>query len=498
MFLAYNNGIAATAEEVVFADQKNTGGFFIKSVKDFQIVNGGQTTASIFHTLKKDRADISGIYVQLKLTVVKDRPNFSTIVSRISEYANTQNKVSASDLSANNPVFIELEKLSRLIFAPHIDGTSHQYKWFFERARGQYKSERAREGRTKARLLAFDLQNPRKQLFTKEDVAKYINSFSEINRANKILIGPHIVVKGSQKNHKAFVDFNLPKEIDNLYFEDLIAKAIFFKEAERIYGVKPNAIGDLRFITVPYTISYVNSLLKNPIDLYKIWKKQEITHSMRDLLKTLMIKIEEFIKTNAPGSLYGEWAKKEDCWNALKRSGIAFDISQIEDDIIDLKGPSRRKMNKEQLDFMESEFHSDKINAIKAEQWKIIKEWGRETDKLSLTQLDRIHNYLQKIGTASLAQAEAFALLEIIDIVAKEAPVILEETELEIEVMSADEIIKQQAKTMIDWIKENKPFIKSEHYAFIKKVRDGEIIYSHESKTTISALVKYLNQYGFS
>lgn len=115
-------------------------GIVISKVKDFQIVNGGQTTASIYHTLKKDRADLSQIFVQVKLSVIKNRNNFGEIVSKIAEYANTQNKVSVSDLSSNKPFHIELEKLSRGIFTPHIAGQSIQTKWFYERARGQYKN----------------------------------------------------------------------------------------------------------------------------------------------------------------------------------------------------------------------------------------------------------------------------------------------------------------------------------------------------------------------
>jgi hypothetical protein len=109
-------------------------------VKDLQIVNGGQTTASIYHTWKKDKADISNIFVQIKLTVIKNKDNFSSIVSRISEYANTQNKVSVADLSSNRPYHIDLEKLSRSIYTPLSESSTYQTRWFYERARGQYKN----------------------------------------------------------------------------------------------------------------------------------------------------------------------------------------------------------------------------------------------------------------------------------------------------------------------------------------------------------------------
>lgn len=498
MFLAFNNGIAATAESIKIELSKSGKGYLIKNIKDLQIVNGGQTTASIFHTLKKDRADISGIYVQLKLTIVKDKTNFSQMVSRISEYANTQNKVSISDLSSNNPSFIELEKLSRLIFAPHVSGNIGQTRWFFERARGQYKNERAREGRTKAKLRAFDAQNPRKQLFTKEDLAKYVNSYSEVVRSNKILIGPHIVVKGSQKNHKAFVDYNLPAEIDNIYYEDVVAKSILFRTAEKIYGVKPDAIGDLRFITVPYTISYLVYSLKNPIDLYKIWKEQEISEGMQHFLKTLMIKVEGFIKKHAPGSLYGEWAKKEVCWDALKNSRIVFDISQIENDIMDIKKSRvRKKMNKEQIDFMEEEYQFEKIKSISIDTWKRIKEWGKETNILNLAHLDRIHNYLLKQSREiAITNEEGYNLIEIVETVSKKAPEILIESE--IEAKTEEDLLKEKAGKMVEWIKEKKHSLEPDRFTFLKDVQKGRKTFSLENKTTLTALVKYLKQYGYN
>jgi hypothetical protein len=497
MFLAYNNGIAATAEETVIKQAKNGQGLYISKIKDLQIVNGGQTTASIFHTLKKDRADISGIFVQLKLTVVKDRTNFSQIVSNISRYANTQNKVSVSDLSANHSSFIQLEKLSRLIYAPHVAGNSTQTRWFFERARGQYKNERAREGRTKAKLRAFESQNPRKQLFTKEDVAKYLNSYSEVIKGNKIVIGPHIVVRGSQKNHKAFVDYNLPGEIDSIYFEDVVAKMIIFRAAEKVYGVKPNAIGDLRFITVPYAISYMVYVLKHSLDLYKIWKEQDISERMKDELRTIMVRVEDFIKTNAPGSLYTEFAKKEECWSSLKASRIGFDISALEDEIIDPQNPpKRRKMNPEQLNHMEEHYLLNQI-ILPTEKWKEIIQWGQQTEKLNLPQLDRIHNYLEKQDEKiKITEEEVLSLIEIIERVNKYAPEILEDMN-EQEEKTQEQIFIEQACHCLEWIKATKHGMNPIRYGFIKDITKGKIPYTFENETILAALKKDLIEFGY-
>ena len=315
MFLAFNNGIAATADDLKL--KKTEKGYLIESVKDLQIVNGGQTTASIYHTWKKDKADIKDIVVQVKLSIIKDKNNFAEIVSRIAEYANTQNKVSISDLSSNTPFHIELEKLSRNIWAPPISGQSYQTRWFYERARGQYRNARLREGTTKAKLRAFDLKNPKKQFFTKEELAKFVNTWSEVNVEGKLVIGPHIVVRGSQKNYAQFITYNIPENLDNKYFEDAIAKAILFRTAEKLYGIKPNSIGDMRYITVPYSLALLSYKKGKEINLSEIWKKQTISEALQTTIYDLMVQVEQFIKKNAPGALYGEWAKKEECWNRL-------------------------------------------------------------------------------------------------------------------------------------------------------------------------------------
>ena len=327
MFLAYNNGIAATADDVKLG--QNEHGYYISSVKDFQIVNGGQTTASIYHTKKKDKANISDILVQVKLTVIKDKNNFGEIVSRIAEYANTQNKVSVSDLSSNTPFHIELEKLSRNIWAPPIQGQSYQTRWFYERARGQYKNARANEGTTKAKQKVFDLRNPRNQFFTKEELAKYVNTWNEVYEKDqlqgedKLVIGPHIVVRGSQKNYAFFVKYNLPETPDTTYFEETIAKAKLFRTAEQIYGIKPYSIGDMRYITVPYALALLSYTDGDTVNLSEIWRKQTVPDDLKDRLYNLMIDVENFIKDNAPGALYGEWAKKEECWERIKKEHLS-------------------------------------------------------------------------------------------------------------------------------------------------------------------------------
>lgn len=487
MFLAFNNGIAATAEEVSIDKSEDGKGFLISKVKDFQIVNGGQTTASIYHTLKKDKANISKIFVQVKLSVVKNKNNFSQIVSRIAEYANTQNKVSVSDLSSNKPYHIELEKLSRTIFSPHVVNQASQTKWFYERARGQYKNARSKEGFTKTRQKAFDLKNPKNQMFTKEDLAKYINAYQEIYDGKKLVIGPHIVVRGSQKNYVQFINYNLVKKSDSIYFEDIIAKAIIFRTAEKIYGIKPNAIGDLRYITVPYSLSLLNFETKNKLDLHKIWKNQGISEDLRNVLYDLMGKVETAIKKSAEsnhGALYGEWAKKVECWNDLKKQKFDIDFNSLNSDLEDLKNPTKRKrLADEETEEKIIKAELERIRSIPAKIWYKIEDWGRATGLLNEQKKTVAYTIAGRIrSNTSISEYERRIGNEIIDLVIKDSSELLSELEeTKNNEQIQPEITLDIVKKIARWDRKNK-YLKDFEYKFMEELADGVRPWTEQSR----------------
>ena len=398
MFLAFNNGLAATAGEVTLESEGRESGIYITKVKDFQIVNGGQTTASIYHTYKKDRGvDIKNIFVQLKLTVIKNSDYFSDIVSRISEYANTQNKVSVVDLSSNRPFHIALEKLSRSILTPFNNSTGRKTRWFYERSRGQYRNARLKEGNNKTRIKAFDTSNPKNQVISKEELAKYQNSYQEVYIGNKLIVGPHIVVRGNQKNYIGFLQIMKNEDIDNIYFEDAIAKTILFRSAEKIYGIKPNALGDLRYITVPYSISLLGFLTNYKLDLYKIWKEQSISKDLSVLLRNIMILCENFIKERAPGSLYGEWAKRGECWEGLKLYIKDYNIQIPEDYIIKESNKRRIRMTETEVDNTYYHEIEAAVKNISAEKWKEIYLYCKENEDIPEYFTNAAHNLGRKV-----------------------------------------------------------------------------------------------------
>lgn len=378
MFFAFNNGIAATADHIEL-DESN----HIRKIRNLQIVNGGQTTASIYTTAKKDKADISNIYVQVKFSVIENPEQYSNIVSRISRYSNTQNKVNDADFSANNPALVAIEKLSRYVLSPVTPNCNIQTYWFFERARGQYKTLRSREF-TKAQRTAFDKKYPKEQMFTKVELAKYINAYQEVvGGYNKIIIGPNSVVRGNEKNYAKFINNNLPevKEINNVYFEDAVAKAILFKTAEKRYGTRKNnyCIGELRQVAVPYTISLISYLTGNKLDLYKIWKNQCISDALSDFIYDLMKQVNAFIIAESPITHYIEWAKKDECWELVKQHEWNFNIEEIKSDFIDENNPPKRKILTEDEGSEEEEKHKEELlRSIPFALWKKIGEWGKD------------------------------------------------------------------------------------------------------------------------
>ena len=169
MFFAYNNGITATASEVQTRTDEN--GLVLTGLRNFQIVNGGQTTASVHAASRKKDIDLSKVFVQMKLSVV-EQSRAGVVVSHISEYANSQNRVNAADFFANHPFHVRMEDFSRRMFAPSLDGTFRESKWFYERARGQYQD--AKGLLTGAQQRKFELEYPKAQVISKTDLAKYV------------------------------------------------------------------------------------------------------------------------------------------------------------------------------------------------------------------------------------------------------------------------------------------------------------------------------------
>ena len=512
MFLAFNNGIAATADHIELDET----GRYIKHIRNLQIVNGGQTTASIFNTAKKDKADISQIYVQVKLSVIKDSEQYADIVSRISQYANTQNKVNDADFTANNPALIEIEKFSRFVLSPVTPENNMQTCWFFERARGQYKTLRSKEGFTKSRQAAFDLKYPKKQVFTKVELAKYINAWQEVYNGKTMVIGPHIVVRGNEKNYARFMNYNLPeiRHIDVAYFEDAVAKAILFKAADKRYGTKVsgNQIGELKQVVVPYTLSLLNLITRGKLDLYKIWKNQHISNALSDFIYELMKQVNKFIIEKSPVSHYIEWAKKEECWLMVKEYGWSYNINDIIDDCIDERNPPKRNHKTDTEDVEKTRLHQESIiRSIPFSLWKKIESWGRETGILHSHYASLASDIAYKIkNERKLLDTDISKGYSIYEIVWQHNSELLEEADelaakdqesgvqhkLVSPISESTEITLELIQQMVDWDKRRR-VLDDWKWKVMKDVVDGKKEFTDRMKYAFYLNLQTLKKKGF-
>lgn len=314
MFFAYNNGITATAQSVEV--RPTDAGLAVTKVVDLQIVNGGQTTASLFHTKRRDKADLSQIFVQMKLSVI-DSQQSETVVPRISEYANTQNRVNAADFFSNHPFHVRMEGFSRRLWAPAQKGSQRETRWFYERARGQYAD--AQSKLTPAEQRRFKVEHPKPQMFTKTDLAKFENVWDD---------HPRWVNLGSQKNFARYATRigseweKSSDEFNELYFKRAVARGIAFRAAERIVSSQPWYNGGYRANIVAYSLALLGEIAKRRearVNFLAIWDAQAIDDVLeRSIVTASQVVNNDITKPPAGISNISEWCKREACWTRIQ------------------------------------------------------------------------------------------------------------------------------------------------------------------------------------
>lgn len=367
-FLAYNNGISATASDVTLVDLPD-GGHGIARIRDLQIVNGGQTTASI-HRASLNKIDLGAVAVQAKVTVVApDR--LDEIVPLISRFANSQNKVTEADLRSNDPFHVELETLSRTVWTPASGDALRQTRWFYERARGQYADAHAREG-TPARQRAWKVTHPPAQKFAKTDIAKFENAWDQL---------PHEVSRGAQKNFTVFManlrDRPIKPTVE--YFHRLVGKAILWKRAERL--VSEQKYGGYRANLVAYSIAKLSHATAQRLDLERIWAQQTVEPAVESALIDLSQVAWRVLVEQAPaGANVTEWAKQERCWRIMRdehwRPTAA--LEQVMVALAQRGGPSGAKASTAVSDDPAVAECAD----ISPDDWFGLANWAKETGNL--------------------------------------------------------------------------------------------------------------------
>lgn len=371
MFFAFNNGITATAEAI--ETRSTSEGLVLTSIKNLQIVNGGQTTASIHAALRKKTA-LSRVFVQMKLSIVEPS-KAEEIVPRISEFANSQNKVNAADFFANHPYHVRLEEISRRLYAPSADGALRESKWFYERARGQYQDVRGKL--TRAEQKRFELEYPKKQVFTKTDLAKYLNVWE---------CRPDIVAKGAQKNFAAFAQFIGQKweknadQFNELYYKEIVAKAIIFRAMERLVPEQTWYESGYRANIVAYAIAKAVNDAKAQdryVDLGAVWRAQRMPAPLEQALSLAARQAYEVLTSPPPDRKnVTEWAKQQACWERMAQSRISWPTA-FEATLISKGERSQRETNAAKKQKVDNSIGAQTaVVGAGGELWRRVSAWA--------------------------------------------------------------------------------------------------------------------------
>lgn len=384
MFFAYNNGIAATASAAEL--RKTEEGTFIVTITDLQIVNGGQTTVSLATAIlnDKDRADeLRSIYVPMKLSVVSPEKAVS-LIPNIAKYANAQNKVSDADFFSNHAFHVRMEEFSRRLIAPAVIGNQYGTRWYYERARGQYRQEQAHM--TKAEKSRFLTKNPKSQMFTKTDLAKY----HEICR-----MLPHQVSTGAQKNFMKFADWAAEtwEKDDTAFNEDffkrMVSLNILFKKTDSIVKHAPWYELGYKAQVVAYALSLLFYVIQRDhpnlsFDFREVWNRQGITYTTELQITEIAQKVYEYlIDPKREVQNVTEWAKREACWKGVKSLPITLYNSFV-DELI----PASIQQEAERA-AKNIQKQDNNVSAMVAvaeygiDKWKELLQWGIDSRVLS-------------------------------------------------------------------------------------------------------------------
>lgn len=388
MFFAYNNGIAATATEIEVKYTRT--GPVITYIKGLQIVNGGQTTASISNTLltakKGDNVDLSKVAVPMKLSVL-EYSMAERIIPKISEYSNSQNPVDASDFFSNHPFHIRMEEYSRKTPIPVKGGNQFQQYWFYERARGQYNQGKMKIINKAAELKKYIDRYPENMVITMLDLARYMELYG---------CRPDIVSKGKQKLLQCFAeDIKVSWEksdtqYNEFYFKRAVALAIIYKRTDEIIrqsqwyrdnrSYKANVIA----YTMSIIFNHIHKRHKGyEIDFKRIWNEQSVYEELDEQLAVLQNEVHNFITGPRPTENVTEWCKKELCWTNAQEQvwtiNNAFIATLVSRDEVD----ADKKENRQAQKLVNEVNALNEIFARGAQYWKAVLDWGLSKGLLS-------------------------------------------------------------------------------------------------------------------
>lgn len=362
-FLAYNNGLSITARAV----ELNPDGTHVTALRSFQIVNGGQTTASLHHAKYRQAVDLTGVMVQAKITVVTDGAE-SDLAPKVSQFANAQNPVRMADFTANNPFHVALETVAKETPTP--GGATY---WYYERSRGRYADDLAAAA-DRGQQSDFKRRFPPAQKLTKLDVARLELTWGQ---------RPNIVALGGEKSFAWYMqslrDSDTHAVPDARFLHELAAKALLWRATDRV--IADLELGGYKAQAVAYTLALLSNRSAQRIDLDSIWSTQAVAPELRQHIVQLAPIVHASLVASAGSRNVTEWAKKEECWDVIQE----IEWSVPDSLLIEPRARGRRVVAqsapRESLPATALEQANEaRVMAYGAEGWFGLSAWAKDTD----------------------------------------------------------------------------------------------------------------------
>ena len=368
LFFSYNNGISSTAANVT-VEIDETGRKYITNIRNWHIVNGGQTTATIYNAYRqKQTPNLSRAFVAVKVSEVKENDT-SQLVGNIAKFANSQTKIKDSDLSANAPYMLDLEKQSRSQWT----SSTHPTLWYFERLRGQFQTDKSMEGGSGTlKAKRFEEDRPQTQRFNKTDVAKLEMAWRD---------KPYEACKGGEVCFDKF--WKIIKDetpiVDEVYFQNIVSKFIIYKHIDSLLKLEGNK-GHASIIS-NYTLALLSLRSQGKLNLRYIWENQDIQVELVPVIKECIRAVSDQLRLigSDSGKNPQTESKKIDFWNTIQNKTLGIVIS----DTLLVDDSENETLSEEQKQTIN--------NTIKrgVEFWRNLSAWSRKEGRTRMSIMEK-------------------------------------------------------------------------------------------------------------
>ena len=308
-FFAYNNGLVIVADKAEFNNEGK-----LTLLDGVQIINGGQTTASIYHCWLREQnsrtlgsrtvaENLNSVFVPVKIVIPNEEIGEyekNLLIEKISEAANSQTAVKGSDLSANTPFQRSLHDAVMRLSSPKGGD------WFYERARGLYKAELGKRTGSISEKKSFQEKYPASKKVEKTDIA--ISHLAWKSAAAACAKGKEIAFASLDQQTESIT------EVSPQLAKQLLSEWIVFKALED--RMKKSAMKNPR-VPVLYAIAMFKT--KYSVDWNKIWTKQEPSQALLNVLVQITIKVQKIINETKGDFMIAMWGRNPRCMATLQQ-----------------------------------------------------------------------------------------------------------------------------------------------------------------------------------